>query len=135
MKTIIKLILIVTLCTFVFTDCKKYADGPIFSLRTRKARLEGDWKISKMTLNGVDLTFNTDYIIHIKKGGTYSISAGSYSDDGKWSMGEDGDDVTFTSNDPNLISQTYRILRLKNKELWWKRTMPNGDVEETHMIQ
>ena len=135
MKTIIKSIIALILCSFILSNCNKYVDGPKVSFRSKKARLVGDWKVEKYTENGVSKSFNSDYVLHIKKGGSYNIVAGSYSDEGTYEVGEDGDDIIFTSTAPNTIKQSYRILRLKNKEMWWKQTQPNGDVFQTNMKQ
>lgn len=35
------------LSLFVFSDCKKGPDDPFISLRSRKARVAGDWKMTK----------------------------------------------------------------------------------------
>ena len=35
--------------------CKKYEEGPLISLRTKKARLSGDWDVKSLTKNGEDL--------------------------------------------------------------------------------
>lgn len=37
-------------------SCKKYEEGPSFSLKTVKARLSGEWQIEKYTVNGIDST-------------------------------------------------------------------------------
>lgn len=139
MKIILKLFIVFTLFIGFTTSCKKYVDGPAFSLRTKKARLCGDWKIQSVTVNGNDMTsaFNTllgaNYVLDIEKDGGYKAT-GTFSDDGKWSLGEDGDDVYFTSSKPGSLEQANRILRLKNKELWLKQTGYNGDVTITKYI-
>ena len=38
------------------TSCKKYPDGPEFSLRTRKERLANTWKVDNYKINGTDFT-------------------------------------------------------------------------------
>jgi hypothetical protein len=131
--------LIIALCTLTFisttilTSCKKYEDGPAFSLRTKKARLQGDWKIDSFSIDGVDYTddfknlYGANYTWDIEKGGEYRIT-GTDPDKGSWKFGEDKDDVYFTSDDPGSQEEAYRILRLANKELWLKQTQPNGEV-------
>ncbi len=135
MKPILKSLLIISLCAFAFTDCKKFEDGPMFSLRTKKARVEGDWKIVKYTTDGVDVPFNSDFIIHIKKGGSYTINQSTNTLDGKWELGEDGDDLILTPNDASILRSSYRILKLKNKEMWWKEVKPNLSIDEIHLVQ
>ena len=132
--------LIIILCAFAFistpilTSCKKYADGPAFSLRTKKARLQGNWKIDSYTYNGEDKTsdmttrLGADFVWNIEKGGSYKTT-GILPDDGTWKFGEDKDDVYFQSSAANAKEESYRILRLANKQLWLKQVQTNGDIE------
>lgn len=133
-KLITALCLAALVSTTVLTSCKKYEDGPAFSLLTKKARLTGDWKIDNYTVNGDDQTdllkglFGENFVWSIKKDGTYKMG-GNLNETGKWKFGEDKDDVTFTPDDSSQDPETDRILRLKSKELWLKHTESNGDVE------
>jgi hypothetical protein len=133
MKTrIIKIVMVAFLATAVITSCKKYEDGPAFSLLTKKARLCGDWSIQSITYNGVDQTaayqtiVGADFKLNIEKSGKYT-STGNFPDDGTWKFGEDKDDVYFTSSKAGATEQAFRILRLKSKELWLRSTASNGD--------
>jgi hypothetical protein len=38
----------------LFVGCKKYTEGPSFSLRTRKARITNEWKVSKIVYDKSD---------------------------------------------------------------------------------
>ena len=109
--------------------CKKYEEGPKLSLRTKKMRLCHEWKISNVTLNGVDVTstYAADYQLHIEKNGSYHVTYGTATDEGKWELGEDKDDIYMTSNLPGSVEQAFRILKLKNNEIWLRNTLPNGD--------
>jgi hypothetical protein len=121
------------LSTGLITSCKKYEDGPAFSLRTKKARLTGDWKIDKVLYNNEDITADyidgvgANFVLDIEKDGTYK-QMGKVTDAGTWKLGEDKDDVFFLSNDPGSKEEAFRITRLKNKELWLKQTQSNGDI-------
>lgn len=123
---------------FSFSSCGKYEDGPAFSLLTKKSRLCGDWVLDKYMVNDVDQTanfqavFGTNYVWDIEKDGAYHVH-GSVSDDGTWELGEDKDDVRFKSSQANSSEVSYRILRLKSKELWLKHTESNGDVTKLYL--
>jgi hypothetical protein len=124
---------------FTFAACNKYEDGPKLSLRTKKARLSNEWTIDKVYLNDVDQTaaylqnFGNDYVLEIEKDGKYFIdSAGVEQDNGTWELGEDKDDVRFKSSVTGSQEISYRILRLKEKELWLRYTYANGDVEKVY---
>ncbi len=47
-----KLLLFVACGLLIFQSCKKYEDGPSFSLRSKASRLEGKWGVEKRILNG-----------------------------------------------------------------------------------
>ncbi len=116
---------------FIISSCKKYEEGPAFSLRTKKARLCGDWKIESITYDGVDNTSNySNYEWNIEKDESYvsriTSSGISIEVKGKWKFGEDKDDVYFTPDGGSEVS--YRITKLKNTELWMKNTASNGKV-------
>jgi hypothetical protein len=112
-------------------------DGPKISLLTKKARLTGDWVIDKVTVNGEDKTsdFQTllgaNYVLKIEKDGKYHTE-GAHPDTGSWKLGEDKDDVYFTSDQAGSQEQSFRILRLKSKELWLKQTDIFANVTEIH---
>lgn len=136
MKTkhiLLAFVLLLTSLTII-TSCKKYEDGPMFSLRTKKARLTGDWKIQSFTEDGVDITgfFSSSSEWNIESDNTYKINlivtgVNSTPETGKWKFGEDKDDVYFTDNATGEET-AYRILRLKNTELWLRHTDSQGSV-------
>jgi hypothetical protein len=143
MKVLSKSILFIALISStLFSACGKYEDGPKFSLASKKSRLAGDWKIEKFLFNSSDQTatylasVGNDFKMDIEKSGSYKITGSPMvADEGSWKLGEDKDDITFNSSIYTSSSaDTYRILRLKSKELWWKQTQPNGDVWETHFV-
>lgn len=121
-----------------FSSCNKYEEGPKFSLLTKKARLCGEWVVDQYYVNDVDQTSNyvslvgTNFEWNIKKDGTYTQS-GNFADNGTWELGEDKDDVRFKSSQANSQEVSYRILRLKSKELWLKYTNSNGTVEKLYL--
>ncbi len=135
-KTITGFIALIAIAASVATldSCKKYEEGPAFSLRTKKARLTGDWKIASVTNDGNDITssFNSNFEWDIEGDGAYTVkAAGSGTNtanlSGKWKFGEDKDDVYFTDGTTGS-EVSYRITRLKNTELWMKNTASNGSV-------
>jgi hypothetical protein len=51
-----KLFFFFFIVTIIFSSCHKFPDGPYFSLRTRKARVTGTWKVEKYYVNNIDST-------------------------------------------------------------------------------
>lgn len=126
------------LIAIALPSCKKYVDGPKFSLLSKKARVCNDWKVEFYSYNDVDgtsafLALAGDYKISIERNGDYTIS-GNFADAGTWELGEDGDDIMFTSKTAGVNMVSCRILRLKNKELWWRKVESNGDLIKMHMV-
>ena len=139
MKTIIKLLTVVLILITISSACKKYVDGPGFSLLTKKSRLCGDWLYEQYIVDGHDITESiktasgANFKFIIEKSGSYKFQ-GLITDDGKWKFGEDKDDVYLTSNMTGSTEQAFRILRLKSKELWLRSTASNGVQTIIHYV-
>lgn len=133
MKRSIYITTLFLLSFFLLFSCNKYDDGPPLSVRTKKARVAGDWRIDKYIENGMDRTDNyraqySDETVTFKKDGTFSSSATSTTawggstttDYGSWSFVNDEQQLSkksFSSGEP---ADTMQILRLTNKDLWVK---------------
>jgi hypothetical protein len=109
-------------------SCKKYDDGPSFTLLTKKMRITGEWKFSSAYLNGSSITsavrkdLGEGYVWSIKNNGTYSENA-NVNDAGIWKFIDDKEAVRFTSSDTLIDPYEYRIRRLTNKDLWFETTV------------
>lgn len=134
--------MIIALPIILLASCGKYEDGPAISLRSKEARLCNTWQVSSAMQNGADRTsdFNAafaGYLLDIKKDETYTLSyspfsLGQVNDAGRWEFTNDKMEVRFTNNDNE--STQYRILRLKEKELWVTFTDDDGNVWEVHLV-
>lgn len=126
------------LFSIAFNSCKKYPDGPSFSLLTKKSRLCNTWVMDKYIVNGDDQTsfFNTvlpGYKIEVKKDDTYTSSANTGTiEEGKWEFTNNKEHVKTTVNSTGA-STDHQILRLKDKELWLKQTDANNTIIELHL--
>lgn len=129
-KTTQKLLLAATVVTVLnFTSCGKYDDGPAFSLRTKKARLTGDWEVVRIgnqsfPSNGYALEMSLRDNGDLKF--TYSYLQESFTYNGKWEFSGDKEDLLLTFD--NELSR-FKINRLTNKELWMETT-GGGLIEE-----
>ena len=54
--TYLNLLAFAVIAITCFTTCKKYPEDKFFSLRTVKQRLENEWQIQKIEINGSDAT-------------------------------------------------------------------------------
>lgn len=104
---------------FNFTSCK-YEDGPNISLRSKKARLTGEWEVKYIGGTGMSGNDN-EYTLEFDKDGdlevnvTYSYygSSYTYSQKGEWEW-EDGKKSLEITLDGD--KQEWEITRLTNKE-------------------
>lgn len=110
----------------IIPSCKKYDDGPSLSLRSKKARIANTWKIETATRDNKNVSDEyDDFTLDLTKSGgatltyTYFFAGSTFniSTSGTWDLINDKDDLRldFDANDSDV---TYRILRLKEKELW-----------------
>ena len=139
MKNIIfKSAIFTAILSFTLISCGKYEEGPKLSLRSKKARVSGDWTLEQYLINGNDSTqaylswVGANFMMKIEKDGSYSVVTAFGTATGTWELGEDKDDLLLTVSGS---TDSYRILKLKNKEMWLKHTDSNGVVEESHLVQ
>ena len=82
-------------------SCSKYEDGPLISLRTKKARLTGTWNLEK--INGTSPALGEQWEFEFENDGDYTeyqISVDSWngtlsqtSTTGEWKFKEDGEEL------------------------------------------
>lgn len=110
-----------------FQSCSKYEDGPSFSLRTKKARLAGEWEVVRV---GNETYPQDGYSIEMefdKEGDfkyTFLYATYSYSYNGDWEFSSDKEELEIEID--NEV-QTFEILRLTNKELWLEDEETNDE--------
>jgi hypothetical protein len=120
------------------SSCGKYEEGPGFSLRTKKARVAGVWKLEKyVSWNGTVTEAEADdnTTIEYTKDGTLIItstaSGNSLSITGKWEFTKNKEYIKTTIE---FFGQTNveenKIIRLTNKEFW----LEDEDEVQTHLI-
>jgi hypothetical protein len=138
------LFVLLLLIAFISGSCKKYPDGPEFSLLPKNFRLEENWKTNKVYENKIDVTTvvlakvtHESRNINRHGGFTYELDEGgsSLSYSGSWSFSSDKTVIYFTYVfGSNVNTDTYLILRLKEDDLWLQNITPSGDVMEYHLI-
>jgi hypothetical protein len=103
-----------------FSSCGKYEDGPMFSLKTKTARLTGEWEVieidkEKLSDEGFKL------ILEFEKDGDFSFEylydSYSYSYDGEWEWESDKESIEVSVEGDKM---EWDILRLTNSELWFE---------------
>ena len=53
----ISLVVVSVILTLLFSACKKYPEDDLVSLRTIRQRMEAEWQIKKIEINGSDVTY------------------------------------------------------------------------------
>ena len=130
--------ILLLLCIFLLIPfgCKKYPEGPLLSFRSQTKRLINKWKIHKVLNYGDDITLDyintyTDWSLsfedstmsrtytYVNKADNKSITR---TDNGTWNFIDKGKEIEYTYIDSAglTISEVIIILKLRNKEFWYK---------------
>ncbi|CAN5518285.1 hypothetical protein BH10BAC1_BH10BAC1_12610 [soil metagenome] len=128
-----------------FASCKKYEDGPAFSLMSKKARISNLWKVDTYYLNGQDKTTQYRQLITREKLVIYESGNFEYSElsswlwgipnyTGTWKFVNDKEDFEMASDNPQAGTKTYKILRLKNRQLWLQERISSDSLVEYHYL-
>jgi hypothetical protein len=133
MKKLLNITLVIAFgLTIAFTGCKKYEDGPTFSLASKKSRVVNTWEIEKSIVNGQDVTASmANYSLEIKKDNTFIESNGISTETGTWDFDSKKENIMVTYN--NGEKYKNEILKLKNDEMWLKEVDGTG-IYETHYV-
>jgi hypothetical protein len=114
-------------------SCKKYPDGPDFSLRSRAERVANTWKVDNYKINSNDFTsLVSSYTEIFTKKGAYSYSWGILSGSGTWAFQNMDKEIKLGGSD-GQSSRTLVILKLEEKSFWYY-WMDGNDKKELHLI-
>ncbi len=136
MKNKLTTVLLVLISGTLLFSCKKYDDGPLFSLASKKARIANDWRVEKAIDNGNEVTGSFDkYEISLRKDETASLTAHytflgilyEYNTQGTWSLEDDKEKIKVDYEN-DQADASYFILRLKEKELWVRQEGTNLEL-------
>lgn len=130
LKNISILVLALILIT-PFAGCKKYDEGPAFSLRTKKARVANEWKIDHAFEISSGAVTTQDYFNETweftKEGEFFERKNGVIDKSGTWDFISDKEAIQVNKVGAN--SKIFTILKLKNKEMWLR-----DSDEEYHLV-
>jgi hypothetical protein len=120
-------------CLPSLQSCKKYEDGPDFSLRTRGSRVANTWRIDNYKINGDDFTsLVSSYTETFTQKGAYSYDWGFSHGSGSWEFANKDADIKLNGSD-DQSSRTLHILKLEENSLWYYY-MQGNDKHELHLI-
>jgi len=104
-----------------FNSCGKYDDGPGFSLRTKTARLVGEWEIVKIDNQRPDgefiAEFEDDNDLDITYSYTNNGSTYTYSMKGEWEWDSNKENIEVEIDGDFM---DWEVKRLTNSELWFE---------------
>ena len=124
MKKIKNLFLLAVITALALSGCKKYEDGPSFTLNSAKARMVNDWKLDKVySLDGTidETSFYSVYLnweLNFSKDYSMTENLLGFTTTGTWSFSDDRDTLKVLYSD-NTSLNTY-ILKLESNDLWVK---------------
>lgn len=136
-----KYLFVFALILFSLNSCTKYADGPSFSLLTKKARITNTWKLDSYTLNNSEYTPEAEIKLTIEKDGTFSESTvvnalgqiQSSHRHGTWEFMEARAQISMTESEMGSLPVSYEIRELKSSRLKIRRTINNNVYEWTYI--
>ena len=125
---------IVFLAVATLTNCQKYQDGPLISLRSKTERVSNTWKVDNYKKNGNDLTsIMTGYNETFSSDGSYSYTQNGADGTGKWVFQNNTSEVRINGI-TSQSSVTLVILKLEEKQFWYYY-MDGSDKKEFHMVE
>ncbi|MCK5856245.1 MAG: hypothetical protein KAG64_02080 [Bacteroidales bacterium] len=128
MKKIITLVVLATFVLFGTYSCKKYEEGPLISLRTKTARVANDWKLDKAIQDGIDITSNYPEVEQtFEKEGGYKMLFNGADYTGNWEFDSDKEHILIKI-DGSSDESKFKIIRLKEKELWLDQTVGSQTI-------
>lgn len=109
----------------LISSCKKYEEGPSFTLLSKKSRLANTWRIDRYYENEIDKTSDAlvlfkDFVLVIDKNNmkytkTFkALGLLNYGETGSWNFSSDQSQVEFKPDDTNIQPYSWKILKLKN---------------------
>lgn len=123
-------LLLLSLLLTAFSGCRKYEDGPTFSLRSKQERAINNWSAFEISRNSIDETLFFDlYELQLNRNGTFAWrydlsqdSLGVQEFTGEWEIVSANEQIrlTYTDPDPDNGQELlfFDIRRLAETELW-----------------
>ncbi len=138
-----KYIVLSLVLIFILSACKKYEEGPDFSLRTKTERVANTWKIVDIMLGNSYTNYNSIFTsIQYTRNGNYNLVITDINNsdillkevNGKWGFYDDKKYIIqsypeFIYHGVRYLENidTVKIIMLKEKELWYESEY-RGDI-------
>ncbi|MBM3452435.1 MAG: lipocalin family protein [Bacteroidetes bacterium] len=139
MKKLAIYVFVLTLTAAGISSCGKYEEGPGFSLLSKKARVTNTWKLTKVEVNGQDITPSESiYSLTMTLKDDETFSADYTFDNmlfntiGTWAFSSDKSDLILSDKSG---TSTNEIIRLTNKEMKLRQIDPDETIVNTYTAQ
>ncbi len=110
---------------YLSSGCGKYEEGPELSLMSKKARVTGEWEVTKMLgddgeeydMGNMDMTWTFEKDGSFASAMTFEYDGVSLTNDekGEWEFSEDKEELDIEIDGD---VESFEILRLSNKEMF-----------------
>ena len=105
------------LALLTLSACKKYNEGPVVSIWSRKERIEGKWVVGYAEKNQQDITSSyKDVVWEFTRNYSVIETTDSFKINGIW--GTMTNDKDFVIDYDNGNRNIYEIVRLTRKQFW-----------------
>lgn len=104
--------------SLLLSNCSAYDEGPFMSLRFKKTRLEGEWKV--ISINAKEVSHSETYEFDSDNDARYfneTLNAWFSPDKGKWKWEDDKQNIQLTWEKNG--SYEIQIKKLTMDELWF----------------
>ena len=138
---VIMLIFLMIICD----GCRKYENGPWFSLRSKEGRVINSWDYELVLRNGLDVTEGQPELSIVYSSSSIGFNENkrfstiiAYTDsltnppqrfDGTWGFSDNEDDLILTYDPPGPMgvdSQVWVITKLRKNQLWAEEVFDNN---------
>lgn len=109
------IVVVAVILLFNFSSCSKYEDGPSMSLRTKKARLTGEWELQEIDGNNVSGEEIWEFVSDGDFEATYEDDGDKTTNKGEWTWEDEKEKIEIDIDDGGKFEM--EILRLTNSEL------------------
>ncbi|MEA1874713.1 MAG: hypothetical protein U9N51_09860 [Bacteroidota bacterium] len=130
MKKIISLSTVFVAVMILFSSCGKYEEGPMISLKSKEARVEGTYSMVKAYKNGIEDSDKVEYYANTtfvyNEDGTgetqYREDSFTINNDLEWEFSDD--ETKLLQREKSIISgnwgewEEFLIIRLTDTEMW-----------------
>lgn len=141
MKKIILLSLLFAFVAVGFNACK-YEEGPGISLRSKTARISGEWILDDVTANGTSiykeytLDGTVEFKLNIKDDNTLILSAAGSQITGEWKFNDDKTELMMKIEGDSDYDY-FKIIQLKNESFIYEEieSASNEPLERFFFVQ